>query len=159
MIPNATKHSATEPKDSKLGLDKPPCGEYNLGMILNRQGAEMPAITEPNQGLRRHKLMPATVRNALPALGSTDGQGDQAICVVKYFGRGRYTFYATEFDGEDTLYGYTISALGSDCDEWGYASLREMAEATWGGYMRIPSVERDCYWTPMSVGEAVEARA
>ena len=37
---------------------------------------------------------------------------------VKFFAPGsRYTFYVTEFDGEDTLYGWWVSALGADCDE------------------------------------------
>lgn len=110
---------------------------------------------EPNQGLRRHKLMPADLRKALPALRSTDGQGMGAVAHGKFFSSfGRYTFYITEFDGEDTLYGYCVSALGPDGDEWSYASLNELAQATlFGG---VPAIERDCYFTPATVGEFVD---
>lgn len=56
---------------------------------------------------------------------------------VKFFAPGsRYTFYVTEFDGEDTLYDWWVSALGADCDEWGYTSLFELAEAAWSGSRR-----------------------
>jgi hypothetical protein len=51
---------------------------------------------------------------------------------------GRYTLYvfeAEEVPAEETmdgrpdlfLYGYCVSPLGEDCDEWGYASLNEIA--------------------------------
>jgi hypothetical protein len=49
---------------------------------------------------------------------------------VKFFGPGsRYTFYVTEFEGEDTLYGWWVSGLGADCDEWGYASFQGAGRA------------------------------
>jgi hypothetical protein len=51
--------------------------------------------------------------------------------LVKYFDPcGRYTFYVLEAehgdDGDWMLYGYCVSPLGPDCDEYGYASLREI---------------------------------
>jgi len=111
---------------------------------------------EPQQGMRRHKLLPADIRKKLPAIGTTDGQGMDAIAQVKFFcPTGRFTMYVTEFDGEDTLYGYTVSALGPDCDEWGYASFSELAEMTHPVFKRMPAIERDCYWDPRKVGEAV----
>ena len=107
----------------------------------------------PLDGPRRHKLMPVTLERALPPLGSQDGKGADAIAHGKFFSAfGRYTFYITEFDGEDTLFGYCVSALGPDCDEWGYASLRELAEARFGP---APAIERDCHYDPAPVKEHV----
>lgn len=108
---------------------------------------------EPNQGMRRHKLLPADVRRTLPGLHETDGQGMDAIVRVKLFcPYGRATLYVTEFDGDDTTYGYMVSPLGPDCDEWGYNSFRELAEAARG---RLPMMERDCGFADMTVAEAL----
>jgi hypothetical protein len=55
--------------------------------------------------------------------------GESGDIVLKLFDPcGRFTFYVTDIaeDG-DTLFGFTVSPLGPDCDEWGYASLREIA--------------------------------
>jgi Protein of unknown function (DUF2958) len=105
-------------------------------------------------GLRKHKMLTGADVKALPPLGSQDGKGDQAIAPVKYFCPfGRMTLYVTEFDGEDTLFGYMVSPLGPDCDEWGYSSLAELAEMTiFGG---VPAIERDCYFEPKSVAELI----
>jgi len=103
---------------------------------------------EPNQGTRRHKLLPADVRKALPALYTTDGDGS-ARAAVKFFSPYvNLTIYVFEFDGDDTLYGYTTrgsSDFGTD-GEWGYTSFREIAGAAkvLGG-CAVPAIERDCY--------------
>lgn len=111
---------------------------------------------EPNEGLRRHKLMPLEVRRTMPALGEQDSLGEDAIAHVKFFSPfGRGTWYFTEFDGEDTLFGYCVSPLGPDCDEWGYSSLNEIAEATVFG--SVPAIERDCYWRTRTVREAIKS--
>jgi Protein of unknown function (DUF2958) len=114
----------------------------------------MTTTAEPLEGLRRHKLMPADVRQALPDLRSTDGQGMDAMARVKFFApASRYTLFVTEFDGTDLLYGWCVSPLGADCDEWGYSNLQELAEAAWNG--ATPMIERDCFWTARPVGECI----
>lgn len=113
--------------------------------------------TEPHQGLRRHKLVTAEARKALPPLYSQDGKGQDALVYLKLFGPGRITLYVTEFDGEDTFFGYMLSPLGEDCDEFGYSSLAELA-SIFRGY---PLIERDCYWDnegKVTVRECVEGR-
>lgn len=102
-------------------------------------------------------LITAPIKKAIEAnpLGSKDGQGEDAKVIVKFFGGGRFSFFATEgdfqYDGngrvEDiTFFGWVVSPLGPDCDEWGYLSFREL-EAT-----RFPPfglrVERDRGVTP-----------
>lgn len=109
-------------------------------------------------GRRGHALMSEEARKSLPPIKAQDGKGDEAVAHVKLFSAfGRMTLYVTEFDGEDLLFGYMISPLGPDCDEWGYSSLSEWAEATvFGG---VPAVERDCYWDPKPVAECLAAVA
>jgi hypothetical protein len=92
-------------------------------------------------------------RKALPPLYSQDGKGADATTFVKFFHpTSRYTFFATEFDGEDTLFGFCVSALGPDCDEWGYASLNEF-ETTVAGPFQM-KMERDRHFKPTTVREA-----
>lgn len=89
-------------------------------------------------------------RKALPPLYAQEGKGDQATAYVKFFHpMSRYTFYVTEFDGYDTLFGYCVSPLGEDCDEYGYASLAELT-ALRAGPFNLP-MERDLHFSPTTV--------
>jgi DUF2958 family protein len=80
------------------------------------------------------------------ALGSQEGRGQEAIVVVKFFHpTSRYTLYVTEgtetTSGDWTFFGYALSGLGADCDEWGYTQLSELKEVCRDGL----GVERDMY--------------
>ena len=103
-------------------------------------------------------LLPSNVRAALALfpIGSQDGRGDDALVVVKYFfPAGRYTLYVTEaeFDDDDIrLFGYCISPLGEDCDEWGYASLAELRSIR----VRGLTIERDLHF-PVATRSVREA--
>lgn len=105
-------------------------------------------------GRRRHKLLTSADVARLPPLRGQEGRGDAAIAHVKLFGGGRFTFYITEFDGDDELYGFTISPLGPDCDEWGYSSLEALAEMA--SPTGVPLIERDLWFDPASVRECRE---
>lgn len=91
-------------------------------------------------------LMPAelhfAIRTTFP-LRSQEGKGDSARVVAKFFfPAGRYTFFATEGeeqDGDVLLFGYCVSPLGPDCDEWGYTSLAELQSVC----VRGLRIERD----------------
>lgn len=113
-------------------------------------------MNETLRGKRRHKLMTKEIAGKLPKLGETDKPGTDPMVHLKLFSSfGRYTFYVTEFDGEDTLFGYCLSPAGADLDELGYASFAELEQATvLGG---VPAIERDCYWDakPLSECEGV----
>jgi hypothetical protein len=96
-------------------------------------------------------------RRRLPKLYSQDGAGGEAVAEVKIFDPcGRFTFYATEFDGEDTFFGFTVSPLGADCDELSYASLSEMEKVK--GRFGI-GLERDRYFTPTALKDIPEYKA
>lgn len=76
---------------------------------------------------RGHNLLPDSQARSIPPLYTHDGKGIDAPIAVKFFGPGRFTFYVTEFDGKDELFGFCVSQHGPDCDEWSYASLNEFA--------------------------------
>jgi hypothetical protein len=84
--------------------------------------------------------------------------------LVKYFDpAGRYTLYVTEANpvgGTDRpvdweLFGYCISPLGPDCDEWGYASLNELQGVR--GRFGL-GIERDIHFSG-TVAEVLKAAA
>ena len=104
---------------------------------------------EPNEGLRRHKLMPAEVRKNLPDLYSTeDVPLEEKVLGAKFFSPySNWTWYAVEFDGEDTFFGYVEGFE----NEWGNFSLNEIAGATLSG--SLPAVERDTSFRPIKFGD------
>lgn len=93
------------------------------------------------------KLMTKEIASRMPGIGSTDGADQSSVKVpLKLFDPcGRLTYYATEFDGVDTLFGYMVSPLGPDCDELGYASLDELSTVRNRFGLGI---ERDIHWDP-----------
>ncbi|MGA8809520.1 MAG: DUF2958 domain-containing protein [Thermoanaerobaculia bacterium] len=105
-------------------------------------------------------LYPSDVRAALARfpIASQERLGDQAKVIVKYFfPAGRYTFYVTEGDKEGSdirLFGYCVSALGEDCDEWGYTMLSELQNLR----VRGLTMERDLHF-PIATCTVADALA
>lgn len=101
------------------------------------------------------KLLTKEIQTKLPPLYSQESLGENAVAYVKFFHpTSRYTYFATEFDGEDTFFGYCVSPLGEDCDEFGYASLEEISTVRTG-----PSglkIERDMHFKPKPLKEALD---
>lgn len=92
-------------------------------------------------------------RRALPALGSQDGKGMEALAVVKFFNpAGSQTWYASEFDGEDTFFGLVT---GMYEDELGYFSLSELASVKCDYGL---SIERDRWFRPATLRECEAKR-
>lgn len=86
-------------------------------------------------------------RKQLPPLYSQEDKGGAAVAVVKFFTPdSSWTWYATEFDGEDTFFGL-VDGLEK---ELGYFSLAELTKVR--GRMGLP-IERDRYWEPKSLQE------
>ena len=97
-----------------------------------------------NRPVRETKLMSDEIRERLPALYATDGQKDP-IVQVKFFSTfSSWTWYAIEFDGDDTFFGLVY---GHEA-ELGYFSLAELA----AGRGRT-QVERDLYFKPTPLSE------
>ncbi|MBI1826051.1 MAG: DUF2958 domain-containing protein [Planctomycetes bacterium] len=92
------------------------------------------------------KLLNEEIRRRLPALYATEKEKDPIIQVKFFTPWSNWTWYATEFDGEDSFFGL-VEGFET---EWGYFSLSEI-EATRGpGGLRI---ERDLHFNPTPVSE------
>jgi hypothetical protein len=93
-------------------------------------------------------LLTKANRTALPTLYAQDGKGMEAMAFVKFFTPdGNWTWYATEFDGNDTFFGLVV---GQET-ELGYFSLSELQRVR--GRMGLP-VERDRHFTPCPLSQA-----
>ena len=107
------------------------------------------------------KLMTKTLAAKLPKLYSTENvKAEDKIAVMKFFDPcGRYTFYVVEGEPDPEygyqFFGYCVSALGSDCDEWGYQVLSELEKVRSRCGLGI---ERDLHWTPKKMSEVLKGR-
>lgn len=101
----------------------------------------------PEKNHPAYELMPTDVRAKLPKLYETEKQGLEAVAPVKYFlPDAQWTWYATEFDGDDILFGLVN---GFEL-ELGYFTLSELKAI---GQARPLAVERDLYYKPQSLRE------
>ncbi|MCH7663808.1 MAG: DUF2958 domain-containing protein [Chloroflexi bacterium] len=99
---------------------------------------------------RGHELLDQETRNNLPDLYSGENLGLDANAIVKFFTPdSSWTWYASEFDGEDIFFGLVI---GLEI-ELGYFSLSELDEAR--GPLKLP-IERDLYFEPKSLSGLME---
>jgi len=97
-----------------------------------------------------HQLMTSELRESLPELGANEEQGWQAPALVKYFTPdSNWTWYASEFDGDDVFFGLVI---GFEM-ELGYFSLTELQQAR--GPLGL-AIERDLYFDPQSLAALQE---
>ena len=95
------------------------------------------------------ELLTEEIRENFKKIGSQENvrMGEQ-FCVVKYFDpTGNWTWYATEFDGEDTFFGLVD---GFEL-EWGSFSLSELKSIK--GALGL-GIERDLYCgTPKALND------
>lgn len=98
------------------------------------------------------KLLPEEIAKKLPPLYATEKQGMTALAQVKFFTPdSSWTWYATEFDGEDIFFGFVIGLER----ELGYFSLSELESVR--GPMGLP-VERDLYFAPTPLSKLLPER-
>ena len=98
------------------------------------------------------KLVTKAVRRQLPSLYSTEQEKDP-LAMAKFFTPWtNWTWYAVEFDGEDTFWGL---ANGHD-KELGYFSLLELLSVRGPGGL---TVERDLNFEPTPVSKLKAADA
>ncbi len=92
------------------------------------------------------KLLTKELREKLPPLGSTESNPDP-VAVCKFFTPdSNWTWWAIEFDGEDTFYGLVHGFE----EEFGYFSLAELEATT--GPLGL-HIERDLYFQPTPVSK------
>jgi hypothetical protein len=95
----------------------------------------------------RERLFPQKVREKLPPLYTNEELGMEAVAPVKFFTPdSNWTWYATEFDGDDLFFGLVV---GFEI-ELGYFSLSELLELR--GPLGLP-VERDRFFEPKTLRE------
>src|SRR5918995_3948362 len=88
------------------------------------------------------QLLTKELRKKLPKLYANEEKGMEALALVKFFTPdSSWTWYASEFDGEDLFFGL---AVGFE-PELGYFRLSELL--TVRGKLGLP-VERDRFFTP-----------
>ena len=86
------------------------------------------------------KLLTKAILKKLPKLGETDGKNPKVI--VKFFDpTSNWTWYITEYDGDDTLYGLVEGLEKELC----YISLSELENAR--GKFGV-EIQRDMYFKP-----------
>ena len=99
---------------------------------------------------RGHKLLPADIRQKLPDLYCGEEYGLEIKALVKFFTPdSNWTWYASEFDGEDIFFGL-VSGFEV---ELGYFSLSELDAVS--GPLGLP-IERDLHYHPKKLKELMD---
>ncbi len=95
------------------------------------------------------KLLTKKLIKEIPQLYEQDSKGQDAIAYIKFFTPwSNWTWYATEFDGEDTFFGLVDGFE----KEFGYFSLSELKSLD--GPFRL-KVERDLYFNPTRIRDLI----
>ena len=93
------------------------------------------------------ELLTTEIRNRLPKLGGTKGQEDPVV-QVKLFSRWHnWTWYVTEFDGDDVLFGFSDGAER----EWSHFNLAELRFME--GPFGLRAVRRDRRFKPTPISK------
>jgi len=96
---------------------------------------------------RGHLLLPKEIREKLPPLYANEALGLDAQALVKFFTPdSNWTWYASEFDGQDIFFGL-VSGFEV---ELGYFALSELGSVT--GPLGLP-IERDLHFEPKTIKE------
>lgn len=96
------------------------------------------------------KLLTKEILEKLPKLYTQEEKGLDAIAIVKFFTPdSNWTWYATEFDGEDLFFGLVEGFE----KEIGYFRLSELQSVK--GALGLP-IERDIYFKPKTLRELMD---
>jgi len=99
-----------------------------------------------------NRLLPPDIAATLPPLRSQEDVADPIVMVKFFHPMSHWTWYATEFDGEDIFFGWVYG----DFPELGYFSLAELEGVQ--GPLGI-GIERDEQFTPMPLSEVKKLHA
>jgi len=83
-----------------------------------------------------------------PKLGETDGKSNATTIVEGHFFVGGCDWFVTEFDGEDTFFGFAILNGDYQMAEWGYISYESLKEIKVGGFAEV---DFDKHWDKRQV--------
>ena len=108
------------------------------------------SMRERSVGESRQPLLDTDTRQRLPPLYSGEEKGLDMLVQAKFFTPdANWTWYASEFNGEDIFFGLVI---GLEI-ELGYFSLSELEEVR--GPLGLP-IERDLHFEPKTLRELRE---
>ena len=97
------------------------------------------------------QLLIKEVLNILPAMGSTEGQGKEAVAQVKFFTPwANWTWYGVEYDAEQRLFYGLVDGFAK---ELGYFSLDELESIEGPIGLKI---ERDRHFKPTPLSQLDE---
>ncbi len=99
-----------------------------------------------------YELFPEDVRQQLPVLYSTENETDPLMIVKFFTPDSNWTWYASEFDGEEGLFFGWVEGFDQ---ELGYFTLSELEEATGPHGLHI---ERDIHFEPTRLSEIKRGR-
>lgn len=93
------------------------------------------------------KLLTKEILEKLPKIYSQEEKGLEAVAIVKFFTPdSNWTWYATEFDGDDLFFGLVEGFE----KEIGYFRLSELQSVK--GALGLP-IERDMFFKPKTLNE------
>ena len=95
------------------------------------------------------KLLTNELKKELSALYAKENEKDPLVICKFFLPMTKWTWYATEFDGNDIFFGY----VAGDFPELGYFSLKELEEIE-GPYGL--GIERDMHFKPTSLSKIKE---
>lgn len=96
------------------------------------------------------KLLTKEILEKLPKLYTQEEKGLDAVAIVKFFTPdSNWTWYATEFDGDDLFFGLVEGFE----KEIGYFRLSELQSVK--GALGLP-IERDMYFKPKTLRELID---
>ena len=100
---------------------------------------------------KRQKMITAEIAKKLPKLCAQDGVKDPIVHLRLFNPVGAQTWLITEWDGEDTFFGWADLGMGPGFSELGYISKSELEsiKLPFGMY-----IERDAHFSPKPLSEA-----
>lgn len=99
------------------------------------------------------KLLTKAIEKRFAKMGKQSNEADPIVIFKLFDPCGRWAYYATEYNPKTRdIYGYCISGLGRDCDEWGYANLTEIESVK--NKFRL-HMERDRYFKEMPISKCL----
>jgi hypothetical protein len=94
-------------------------------------------------------LLTKSIKNKLPKLYSQENIKDPIVQVKFFDPTGSFTWFATEFDGEDSFFGKVFSEMCPE-GELGYFSLSELQSVRCRFGLGI---ERDLHFSPKPLSQ------
>jgi len=101
------------------------------------------------------KMMTKEIEAKMAPLYSTENSNGEAMVQVKFFDiAGSWTWYAWEAEKQENGDWLFFGLVDGFEKEMGYFTMSELQSVKWGS---APRIERDMYWTPITVNELMSS--